>query len=111
MKQTIYAFYDRVAERFLQPIFAINLTTLTRDITDEMSVRTGSAEMKLLRTHPKDFSLHELGQYDTMNGQLTSNGNGPRHILEVLTLQQQPEDPDNPRGNQLPINYTGVRQE
>lgn len=70
MNRLICAVFDSAAQTFGQPIFVIAKGQATRSFSDEVN-RKG-AEDNALASHPEDFSLHLLGEFDDESGELRS---------------------------------------
>lgn len=81
MKKIYYAVYDRKAEIYSQPFLEIKDGTAIRAVQDIVINNKDHAFAK----HPKDFSLHRLGDFDEVSGVITGQEK-PNKIIEIETL-------------------------
>lgn len=81
MKKVYYAVYDRKAEMFSQPFLEVKDGTAVRAVQDLVINQKDHAFAK----HPRDFSLHRLGDFDDATGVITGNEK-PQKIIEIETL-------------------------
>lgn len=65
MITSICAVYDTVANLFGAPFSATNAAVATRQFQAELTNEQVSGPMQ---THPQDFKLFELGQFDNAHG-------------------------------------------
>lgn len=76
----IYALRDIRTEAFNRPMFLQNEAVLDRSIRDAMQ-----DENSLLCSHPEDYQLFELGEYDEETGQITPVA--PTHKFNIIDLK------------------------
>lgn len=81
MSKVYYAVFDRKAEMYSQPFLEIKDGTAIRAVQDIVINNKDHAFAK----HPKDFSLHRLGEFDENTGVITGL-NKPNKIIEIETL-------------------------
>lgn len=81
MQMQAYAVYDRKAESYAQPFFAPNHAVAIRNF--EGAVRSGNSQ---LSTHPEDFSLWHLGEYDDEQGRF-QNLQNPSQLLTAMAAK------------------------
>ena len=81
MKKVYYAVYDKQAEMYSQPFLEIKDGTAVRAVQDIVINNKDHAFAK----HPKDFSLHRLGEFDETTGVITGK-NKPHKIIDIETL-------------------------
>ena len=81
MTKVYYAVFDRKAEIYSQPFLEIKDGTAIRAVQDIVINNKDHAFAK----HPKDFSLHRLGEFDECSGVITGKEK-PEKIIEIETL-------------------------
>ena len=75
MKLNMYTFRDDAAQSYGQPFFQHNdglATRLFADLVNDKSPNAG-----YMSTHPHQFSLVKLGEYDDKTGIVTMLSEGP----------------------------------
>ena len=77
MKKLYYAVYDNKAEIFSAPFLEVKDGTAIRALQDLVINNSDHAFAK----HPKDFSLHRLGEFDDQSGIIT--GSKPTLIYDI----------------------------
>ena len=80
MTKVYYAVYDRKAEIYSQPFLEIKDGTAIRAVQDLVINNKDHAFAK----HPADFSLHRLGSFDEITGNI--RGEKPHKLIEIETL-------------------------
>lgn len=65
MKLKIYSVRDRATVQYGNPMFLINRGHAIRSFADEVNKGEGDS---MIRRHPEDFDLYELGEFDTGTG-------------------------------------------
>ena len=80
MKKVYYAVYDKTAEMFGTPFLEVKDGTAVRAVQDIVINSSDHAFAK----HPKDFSLHRLGEYDDVSGEIS--GSSPKKLIEIDQL-------------------------
>lgn len=81
MQLQTYAVFDVKAQAYAQPFFAANHAVAIRNF--EGAVRSGNNQ---LGTHPEDFSLWHLGEYDDETGTF-ANLQHPSQLLTALAAK------------------------
>jgi hypothetical protein len=82
MMKLICCLRDLRAEQFMQPFFVPTIGVASRNLEDEYD-RGGEGNM--LKAHPGDFDLYQLGSFDDETGYLHP-ADGPIRILNVASL-------------------------
>lgn len=67
MKKTMYSIYDMKTDEFLHPFMEINEDTAKRQFYQTMD------SVPVMRSHPADFNLFQIGDFDLSSGVLNSN--------------------------------------
>lgn len=75
MKLKIVAVRDRAADVFAQPVFVGSLGAAMRSFGDEINRKV---EGNALASHPEDYDLYHLGEYDDTDGSFSTHQ--PRQI-------------------------------
>lgn len=65
MKLKIFAVRDRATDQYGNPMFLVASGQAIRSFTDEVNRKDAT---NLMYTHPDDYDLYELGEYDTESG-------------------------------------------
>lgn len=65
MNSIILAVRDRAVDAFMRPIFVAAVGVGLRSFQDEVN---RVAQDNLMHTHPEDYDLYELGQWDDSTG-------------------------------------------
>lgn len=78
----VYALRDVRTEAFHRPMFLQNDAVLDRSIRDAME-----DEHNLLCTHPEDYQVYRLGEFDDSNGKLAAIP--PEHMFNVIDLRKE----------------------
>lgn len=81
MKKVYYSVYDTAAKLYSQPFLEVTDGTAVRAIQDLVINSKDHAFAK----HPKDFSLHKLGEFDDETG-VISGQEKPTKIIDIETL-------------------------
>lgn len=63
----IFTIYDSKAENYLNPVYRETLGLLMRDLEGALQDRE-----HMFAKHPMDFTLFELGSYDSSTGQINT---------------------------------------
>lgn len=64
MKLKMYCVYDSTAKAFMNPWYAPNTPSAIRAFADAIE------KDPMIAKHPIDFSLHEIGTFDTNNASI-----------------------------------------
>lgn len=80
MTKVYYAVFDNKAEMYSQPFLEVANGTAVRAVQDIVMNQTDHPFAK----HPKDFSLHRLGEFDEKTGVITAEK--PHKIIDIETL-------------------------
>lgn len=64
----VFSVYDSKAEAFCRPFFADATGSAIRSFSDEVNSENKDSAVA---THPGDFTLFELGEFDVHSGNLT----------------------------------------
>lgn len=75
LKLLIYAVRDRATDQFGNPMFLVSSGQAIRSFTDEINRAEAN---NMMYTHPDDFDLYALGEYDTEVGEFKTER--PRQI-------------------------------
>lgn len=81
MKYQLCAVYDKKATAFMAPFTAGTFGLAERMFTDAVN---NSDSNNTMHTHPEDYSLFHIGEYDDQSGQIISIQ--PKLLLEALTI-------------------------
>lgn len=76
---------DLKAEQFGKPFTAITIGTAARDIQDMLN---SGEKNNMLVSHPHDFELYHIGNFDDDAGEITAH-NPPHRILNCGSLAQK----------------------
>lgn len=90
MKQYVYSIYDSKAEAYLRPFF-----TTTKGLALREFVAAANETGQPLNMYPSDYTLFEMGTYDTQSGRIEMHDT---HINMGLAIEHLRTNPD----NQLP---------
>lgn len=82
----IFAVNDTKAETFGRPVFQTNVGEALRAFSDECN-----NEQSLLHSHPEDFHIYKLGEYDQATGLFSTIP--PAHIASALDFHNPPSGP------------------
>lgn len=77
MEYIVVSVYDRTAEAFGRPIYALNKNATIRDFIDECE---RNSPENLMYRHPDHFNLVLLGKWDDSNGKFTEEKERPTLI-------------------------------
>lgn len=66
MKLKVVAVRDRAVDAFNQPFFVPSIGQANRLFADEVNRKD---DKNMLNTHPEDFDLYELGEFDSGSGE------------------------------------------
>lgn len=78
----VFSVYDNAAKEYGQLYLARNATVAARMFTDAI---IGPQET-VLRLHPEDFELHELGEFNEQNALLVNKATGPESIISATEV-------------------------
>ena len=78
----IYALRDVRTQAYMRPMFLQNDAVLDRSVRDAML-----DENSLLCSHPEDYQVFRLGEYDDNTGKITPCD--PTHMFNVVDLQEK----------------------
>lgn len=82
----IFSMRDNQAEAFNTPFFRATEGVAIREITTHIS------KDEIMSAHPVDFSLYNIGTFDTVSGRLTPCD--PKHVIDMTELAESIEKKD-----------------
>lgn len=82
MVKSVFCIWDKICVMWRTPMFAPNAAVMVRDLGDE--VRRGG-EGNSLSTHPKDYCLHQVGEWDDETG-LMDWYSPSKFVVEISAL-------------------------
>lgn len=85
MEVKIYSVFDKKSSRYDMPYYFHNDGTMIRGISS-MFNKKGTIH----GDYPADFSIHEVGTFNDMSGQITANTQ-PRFVIEGVDLVDKEE--------------------
>lgn len=97
MQYLMFSVYDRAAQAFGRPIFALSENATIRDFRDEINRQ---AQDNTMNRHPGDFELVYLGTFDDQGGGFDISA-GPR----IAALGREMKQHDTPQ----PVNQPTLR--
>ena len=80
MYMKVYSLYDRAADQYQAPFYQHSLGLVNRALQDEIDNSEST-----LSSHYRDFSLFELGVYDTVTGTFTLH-DAPKLVYDLESL-------------------------
>ena len=78
MKQIIFSIHDKAAQVYTTPFFEHNRALAIRALATQVTNKDG-----LLNSHPEDFVLYKLAEYDDATGTIT-----PHEPEKVITIEE-----------------------
>lgn len=84
MKLKMVAIYDSAAQAFARPFFVPAIGSALRSFRDEVN---RPAEDNAVNSHPSDFELFELGEYDDGTGKFDCP-DVPRSLARAIDLKE-----------------------
>lgn len=86
MIRFMFSVFDSAAQVFGQPFLQPTAEAAIRAVSDEVN-RVGSVDVpNPLNGHSDDFSLHQLGLFDDVKGELRGEVDGPRLVARCKDL-------------------------
>lgn len=79
----VVAVKDLAAQAFGRPFFVPSVGVATRSFADEVNRRADDNQMA---THPADFELYEVGEFDDSNGMFTFGDRFPRLLTRAVDV-------------------------
>ncbi|AXH74631.1 MAG: nonstructural protein [Microviridae sp.] len=70
MKMQVVSVLDVAAQAYGRPAFCAALGAATRSFVDEVNRAPTPGNDNVLFSHPEDFQLFHIGEFDDFNGQL-----------------------------------------
>lgn len=83
MRLKVFAVRDAATDQYGTPMFLMSSGQAIRSFGDEVN---RAEKDNQLYTHPDDFELFELGEYETDSGKLETNG-GPQQVATGKRLK------------------------
>lgn len=83
MKHKIVAVHDKALDAYLRPFTAPTTGVAIRHFQDEIANKESP-----MHTHPEDYTLHLLGDYEEDTGIITPQPGGPLAIAAAATIKQ-----------------------
>lgn len=90
MMLKIFAVFDSKAASFGTPFVDQSESSATRNFGD--AVRDGSNPNNLWHKHPEDFSLFQIGEFDSLSGELVPCI--PKNLITASAIQSLNGAPD-----------------
>lgn len=103
MEKLVFSLRDRQAGIFHNPVFAVSLGQVVRELTDVVN----RPSQEILFLHPADFQLYKLGTFDDVKG-VFSLLPIPDMVLDCGTLRIPAGMPEGHKGNGSAIPVAGV---
>jgi hypothetical protein len=85
MKLQIFSVYDLKTQQFGNPMFMISKGQVIRSFGDEVNKKDPNNQ---LNTHPEDFVLYHLGDYETSTGTFTTAQPAQVALARDLKIQE-----------------------
>lgn len=79
MKLFVMSIYDKAAEAYMRPFFVPAKGLAVRNFQDEINRNASDNQM---HSHPEDYSLVYLGEWDDSNGMFLQDKNLPSRLME-----------------------------
>lgn len=80
MLHTIFSIYDKKSENYSNPFTAVNKVVAIRDLTSTMEDKE-----ILLYKYASDYSLNEIGVFNTETGEIT--GTKLKLVIEIQEIK------------------------